>query len=151
MIDDYIARFYDKEAHRTKKLKANHFALAKEIVEWKEKVAAAWSGVKVESIEESPEAGAGKTGEPFTTTIVLDTNGLGRDLEVEMVIYKVENGEENLVATEPFRVVGQEGNRLTYQLKSKMRESGVFRYAFRVYPWNPNLPHRQDFAYVLWV
>ncbi|MBD5267044.1 MAG: glycosyltransferase family 1 protein [Bacteroides sp.] len=151
MIDDYIDRFYDKEARRTNKLKANNFALAKEIVEWKEKVAAAWSGVKVESIEETSEGGYGKTGDSYTTTIVLDTNGLGRDLEIEMVVYKAENGEENMVVTEPFKVVGQEGNKLTYQLKSKMRESGVFRYAFRVYPWNPNMPHRQDFAYVLWV
>jgi len=26
----------------------------------------------------------------------------------------------------------------------------MFRYAYRAYPWNDNLPHRQDFAYLKW-
>ena len=29
--------------------------------------------------------------------------------------------------------------------------AGVFNYAFRVYPKNAALPHRQDFAYVKWI
>lgn len=29
--------------------------------------------------------------------------------------------------------------------------TGVFRYAYRLYPVNSNLPHRQDFAYVRWI
>ena len=151
MIDDYIDRFYDKEAKRTKKLKAHDFAVAKEIVAWKEKVAAAWPGVKVVSVNETVDQNNSKSGEPYSTVITLDTNGLGRDLAIENVIYKVENGEEKLVRIEPFKAIGQDGNLVTYELKSKMRESGVFRYAFRVYPYNDLLPHRQDFAYVLWV
>lgn len=151
MIDDYIDRFYDKEAKRTKKLKAHDFAIAKEIVVWKEKVAASWPGVKVVSVNETVDQNNSKSGEPYTTVITLDTNGLGRDLAIENVIYKVENGEERLVRIEQFKAIGQDGNLVTYELKSKMRESGVFRYAFRVYPYNDLLPHRQDFAYVLWV
>ena len=38
MIRDYIDRFYSKEAARSKKLKANNYAVAKEIVAWKENV-----------------------------------------------------------------------------------------------------------------
>ena len=151
MIDDYVDRFYDKEAKRTKKLKAHDFAVAKEIVAWKEKVAAAWPGVKVVSVNETVDQNNSKSGEPYSIVITLDTNGLGRDLAIENVIYKVENGEEKLVRIEPFKAIGQDGNLVTYELKSKMRESGVFRYAFRVYPYNDLLPHRQDFAYVLWV
>ena len=151
MIDDYIARFYDKEAARTKKLVAHDFALAKEIVAWKENVASKWDGVKVDSIIESVDQSNSKTGEPFSTVVKVNTNGLGRDVHVELVVYKVVNGEEKLVRTEQFKAIGQDGDNVTYELKSKMRESGVFRYAFRAYPWNDALPHRQDFAYVRWL
>lgn len=151
MIDDYIDRFYDKEASRTKKLSAHDFALAKEIVAWKENVASKWDGVKVDSIIESVDQNNSKTGQPFSTVIKVNTNGLGRDVHVELVVYKVVNGEEKLVRTEQFKPIGQDGDNITYELKSKMRESGVFRYAFRAYPWNDALPHRQDFAYVRWL
>ena len=33
----------------------------------------------------------------------------------------------------------------------KLRDPGVFRFGYRLYPVNPNLPHRQDFAYVRWI
>lgn len=151
MIDDYIDRFYDKEASRTKKLSAHDFALAKEIVAWKENVASKWDGVKVDSIIESVDQNNSKTGQPFSTVIKVNTNGLGRDVHVELVVYKVVNGEEKLVRTEQFKPIGQDVDNITYELKSKMRESGVFRYAFRAYPWNDALPHRQDFAYVRWL
>ena len=151
MIDAYIDRFYDKEASRTKKLTAHDFALAKEIVAWKENVASKWDGVKVDSIIESVDQNNSKTGQPFSTVIKVNTNGLGRDVHVELVVYKVVNGEEKLVRTEQFKPIGQDGDNITYELKSKMRESGVFRYAFRAYPWNDALPHRQDFAYVRWL
>ncbi|MEG0253684.1 MAG: alpha-glucan family phosphorylase, partial [Muribaculaceae bacterium] len=47
MIDDYISRFYNKEAIRSKKLCANNFAKAKEMAAWKEEVAEKWDNVKV--------------------------------------------------------------------------------------------------------
>ena len=40
MIDDYIARFYDKEAARSKRLVADDFAKARDIAAWKQHVAA---------------------------------------------------------------------------------------------------------------
>jgi len=151
MIDDYIDRFYDKEAKRSKKLVAHDYAVAKEIVEWKEKVAAAWDGVSVVSINETIDHNSPKTGEAYSTEIKLDTNGLGTSLAIEQVVYKVEDGIEKMVGTEPFKVVGHDGNIVTYELKNKLREAGVFRYAFRIYPTNALLPHRQDFAYVRWI
>jgi starch phosphorylase len=47
--------------------------------------------------------------------------------------------------------VKEEGNIVTYRLSSKLKEAGVFRYGYRLYPKNDKLPHRQDFAYSRWV
>ena len=150
MIDDYISRFYNKEAARTAELAANDFAKAKEIVAWKERVAAAWDGIKVFDVVTSEHANA-VAGSDFATRVIVDTNGLGKDLGIEEVVYKFENGEEKLWATMQFDVVKEEGNTLTYELRGKLKDAGVFRVGIRMYPKNPALPHRQDFAYVRWI
>ena len=150
MIDDYIERFYNKEAARTKKLAAKDCALAKEIVAWKEKVAAAWDGIKVFDVQAQPLAN-NVTGQNYEVKAIIDTNGLGKDLGLEMVSYKVEDGEEKLWNVEPFKVVKEEGDVLTFEHKGKTEDPGVFRFAYRLYPINANLPHRQDFAYVRWI
>ena len=68
-----------------------------------------------------------------------------------MVVYRQADGAESLARVEEFKVVKQEGNVLTYELSTKIKDAGVFRYGFRFYPKNAELPHRQDFAYTLWV
>ncbi len=151
MIDDYISRFYDKEGARAKRLAAHDYALAKEIVAWKEKVATAWDGIKVFDIQAPNDLAGSVTGRKFDVTAIIDTNGLGKDLGLEMVIYKVENGEERFWKTIDFKVIKEEGDVLTYELHSTVYDPGVFRIGYRLYPKNSNLPHRMDFAYTRWI
>jgi len=151
MIEDYIERFYEPEAKRSKALQAHDYALAKEIVAWKEKIASQWNGIKVLDIRHSGELSNTITGQPFHIEAIVDTNGIGRDLGLEMVIYRQENGGEEFVGTEHFKVTKEEGNVLTYELKSTVKDLGIFRYGFRLYPINKNLPHRQDFAFTRWI
>ena len=150
MIDDYIERFYDPEAKRFKALDAHDFALAKEIVAWKNKVVDAWDGIKVLEFNTNNDSQT-TTGNDYTAKAVIDTNGLGRELGLEYVAYRVEDGVEHLHSVVPFKVVKEEGNILTYELHERLQDPGGYRYAFRLYPINPNLPHRQDFAYVRWI
>jgi len=151
MIDDYIDRFYNKEGKRTAELKAKDYAKAREIVAWKERVAAAWDGIKVLNVEGCTAPQNNSTGQEYQVTVTIDTNGLNKDLGLENVIYKYENGEEKLWDTVQFEVLKEEGNIVTFGLKSTLTDAGEFRYAYRVYPKNEALPHRQDFAYVRWV
>ena len=150
MIEDYIHRFYNKEAERTAKLVANDYAEAKEIVAWKEKVAAAWDGVRVLDVKASDVTDS-VTGTDFHVEAVIDTNGLANDLGLELVAYKKEGNEEKYFGREAFKVAKVDGNVVTFKLDSKLREAGVFRYGYRLYPVNPALPHRMDFAYTRWI
>ncbi len=154
MIEDYIDRFYTPEDKRFRALAANNYALAREIVEWKEKVVAAWDGIKVLEIKENignPGAPA-NTGERYDVEITIDTNGLdAKDLGVEGVIYRTEDGVDHLAGPRQFEIAKTSGNVATYVLKERLRDAGVFRFAYRIYPKNANLPHRQDFAYVRWI
>lgn len=150
MIDDYIIRFYDPESRRFNALAANDFALAKEIVAWKEKVVAAWDGIKVLDFQADGPI-ASSTGQTYNVKAVIDTNGLGRSIGLEFVVYRVKDGEEHLYETKQFTVTKEDNSILTYELHDKIHDAGVFRYGFRLYPTNPNLAHRQDFAYVRWI
>ncbi len=150
MIDDYISRFYLPESKRFKALSANNDALAKEIVAWKEKVVDAWDGVTMLDVT-SDAVGATATGQTFNIEVKVDTNGLGTDIGVEYVAYSVNDGVEHLHEIKQFTPEKIEGNVITYTLHDKVTDPGVYRYGLRLYPKNPNLAHRQDFAYVKWI
>lgn len=152
MLNDYIERFYSKEGARSKALMADGYAKAKEIAAWKENVASKWDNIKVvdmklsDSLTSSPVNGS-----TYEATVKLDTAGLGQSLGVELVVYKNEDGQVKFSKTVPFNVVEVEGDVLTYQLNEVMKDAGMFKFAFRVYPNNADLPHRQDFAYIKWI
>ena len=149
-LDDYIARFYQPEAKRAKKLEANNFAKAREIVAWKEEVASKWNDIKVLNVQYDDEH-ALHTGSELTARVTLDTVGLGESIGVEVVYYKDHDGQSTFEGTEPLKIVAKEGNIYTYELKTKLKEAGSIRYALRMYPKNAELPHRQDFAYVRYI
>ena len=71
-------------------------------------------------------------------------------MKLELVVYKEQDGNVKFYCASPFEVVKQEGDIVTYKINQPVRENGIFRYAYRAYPWNNNLPHRQDFAYLKW-
>ena len=150
LIDDYIDRFYNKEAARSKRLAENGYAVAKQIVAWKEKVAALWDGIKVFDVITTDHTNT-ISGDKFSTKVIVDSYGIGRDLHVELVVYKQEDGEEKLQFTKQFEVVKEEGNVLTFELNDSIVDAGVFRYGYRIYPTMSELPHRMDFAFCRWV
>ena len=152
MIRDYIDRFYLPEAKRSAKLQENNYALARKIVSWKENVVANWDNVHALEVNVSDSLnGALEYGQPFDVSVKLDTAGLGKSLGVEMVLYQEIDGEVRYHNRMPLNVVAEDGDVLTYRLNGKLKDAGIFRYSFRVYPWNDNLAHRQDFAFVKWI
>lgn len=151
-LDDYISRLYEPEAKRAASLKADNFAKAREIVAWKEEVASKWDQVQVldVKIEDGETGKAFNAGAPFEVSAKIDTKGLGDAIGVEMVFYRDHDGGSEYIGREALKVVKREGTVYTYDLKTSARNAGMFRYALRMYPNNPELPHRQDFAYVRW-
>ena len=150
-LDDYISRFYDPEAARFDKLAKDNFKMARQIASWKEHVATLWNGVHALDIQLIGDASHINAGEHVKVEVVVDTNGLGRDLGVEQVVYRVEDGQDKFVETTQLNVIKEDGNILTYALDSKAKDAGIFKYGYRIYPKNHNLPHRQDFAFVKWI
>ena len=150
MMRDYFQKFYCPQAERAHSHIKNKYALAKQIVAWKENVAKHWDDVQlVGEIMGNREAISAGSAD-INVTMRLDTAGLGRDVKLELVVYKEEDGKTDFYRKAQFDVVAEDGNILTYNCKVPFRENGVFRYAYRAFPWNDLLPHRQDFAYLKW-
>ena len=151
MMRDYIDRFYSKEAARSKKLRANDYALAREIVAWKEHIADHWDEVSVEDMQLSESFyDISQNNGNVEAVVKLNTAGLGRSVCLELVVHQDVDGVQKFHSTIPMKVVEEDGDILTYSLNERIKDTGVFRLSFRAYPWNNNLPNRQDFAYLKW-
>ena len=152
MIDDYINRFYNKEAQRSRHLAENNYAKAKEIAEWKQMVASKWDDIKAVEIQ-LPDMSAFNSvcGTEFHSMVKLDTAGLGSNIGVELVVYSFEDNNMKFKRAIPMEITEENGDILTFSQTSTLKDAGEYRFAFRVFPNNSELPHRQDFAYVKWI
>jgi starch phosphorylase len=152
-LDDYYDRFYNKLAKRFHVLSANNYKKAKEIAAWKEEVADKWDSIEVVSFEKSEELlqASIQSGKDYTITYVIDEKGLNDAIGIELVtIFTDADGKEHVYSVEPFEVVKKEGTLYTFQATHSLSNAGSFKVAYRMYPKNPDLPHRQDFCYVRW-
>ncbi|MDR1259437.1 MAG: alpha-glucan family phosphorylase [Tannerellaceae bacterium] len=155
MLDDYIGHIYDKLATRSAHLKENNFAKAKEIAAWKEEVVEHWDSFEVESFITDKEWASNQSlvGKDYIYQVVINRNDLKGMLGVDMVVCWDNPETNNLVlkAVHPFKLKKEEGSRLFFELETASSEAGIHKVGFRVYPVNPELPHRMDFAYVRWI
>ena len=151
-LDDYFSKFYNKEAERFKAISADNNRIAREIVQWKQLVSERWDTINIVSVEKSESFTDGHltSGTKFDVTCVVDEQGLNDAIGIEMVVISSDNGEDKVVEKIPFTVEGHENNLYTFKLSHSIDETGTFRYAFRMFPKNSLLPHRQDFCYVRW-
>ena len=154
MLIDYEDRFYKKLAARKRELSADAYRLAREIAAWKRKVSAAWDQVRVVDVERVKiDKEAVCVGEKYRFSVTVDIANLRpEDIGVEMVIARQIVGGQGVNVTRTIRLehARTDNNLVTYALDYTPNEAGTFDVALRIYPSNPHLPHRMDFALVKW-
>ncbi|OUO53729.1 alpha-glucan phosphorylase [Parabacteroides sp. An277] len=155
MLDDYIDRFYSKLATRSAVLVKDNYAKAKEIAAWKEEVAAHWDCLEVCSFTSDADFAANgpEVGKEVTFDLVIDRHELQGAIGVEMVITK-DDPEKHIpviVTKNDFELKKEEGTKMFFRLKATPSEAGNQQMGFRIYPKNPDLPHRMDFAFIRWI
>ncbi len=152
-LDDYYTHFYGPLAARRKQLFANDYAKAKEIAAWKELVASRWDKITAVSYEKEEDIINGDvlSGKQYKIRYVIDEQGLDDAVGLELVtIYRDEDNKEHVNSIEPFKVIKKEGNLYTFEVTHCIPTAGAFMVAYRMFPKNADLPHRQDFCYVKW-
>lgn len=155
MMDDYYDRFYNKLAERSRLLHADRYAKAKKIVRWKEDTAAKWDTLEVVKIEFNPNQKMDfrHSNDEIYGKVVIDRKELTCDIGVECVVVDpdAKNNEPQFIEACAFELVKREGSLLYFETRKALKNPGSHQYGLRVYPKNPDLPHRMDFAYVRWI
>lgn len=154
MMNDYLHKFYLPQYQRSSTLKNDDYKEARSLAAWKKKIINAWPDIEVMSIDmpdiASHELGIG---ENYDITVTIDMKRHeGIDLALEMVF--ADGADDNItkvVHSEPFAIKSKEGSLVTYYLNHKLNLPGVFKFGIRMYPSNPMLPHKQDFALMRWI
>ncbi|MHB9056183.1 MAG: alpha-glucan family phosphorylase [Paludibacteraceae bacterium] len=154
MMDDYFDRFYVKQAKRAAMLSDKNFEKAKEIADWKEKMAAGWDQIEAISVDlpekliQNPLAG-----EDYNITVIIDVkqNAL-KGIGVELVAIQTDpNNNNTLSSVDELTLVKTDGTKLVFNINYQLDSAGAYKYGFRVFPKHELLPHRQDFCYVHWL
>lgn len=155
MMDDYYDRFYTKLAHRSALLHQNDYAKAKEIARWKEATASKWDSLEVVKLEFNPnqKMDFNNSNEDVYGRIVIDRKELQCELGVECVVvdYDALKNEAEFIESYEFDLVKTEGSLQYFETRKALNDPGTHQYGLRVYPRNPDLPHRMDFAYMRWI
>ncbi len=154
MIRDYQQRYYNPQAERVHRLAENNFQLAREITAWKGKIATMWNQIEVKEIQLADGiTNVLRIGEEYPAKVVLDLKGLSpEDVGLEIIIAGQEGNENRkIVQRSEFQAGPLEGTVCTYLLSLQPMDPGAYDYGLRIFPKNPNLPHRQDFKYLRWV
>ncbi len=153
-LDDYFDKFYIPLANRAKVLFNDNYAKAKQIALWKEQVAERWDNINVVSYTRKDEVYAGmfESGKKYRMSFVIDEQGLDDAIGIELVVLQTdEEGKTHIADTQQLQVTKREGNLFTFEGALLLPNAGSFKLAYRMYPKNDDLPHRQDFCYVKWL
>ena len=78
---------------------------------------------------------------------IMTDDAIGLEL---VTLYRDEEGKQHVSQVEEFKVTKREGNLYTFEATHTIPSAGSFQVAYRMFPKNADLPHRQDFCYVKW-
>ncbi len=154
MIDDYNERFYGKLRARTHVVNEKNFKKAKEISAWKRKFTSKWNDIEVVELHLSdPVKDPLVPGEKYYGELVLDLKEIAHEnIGVEMVVTESDlDGQKNIIKIEKLEYEKAEGTRAHYSIVINPPRPGNYDFAFRMFPKNKDLPHRQDFSYIRWI
>ncbi len=154
MLDDYYSKYYNRLFERSKEIRKNNFEFAKKIESWKQFIQSKWSDVEVLSVR-LPDSSLKplNLGEEFVVDIILNTNNIpAENIGIEIVFgQKVNDKVRRTSYVEMLKLIKSNGSKATYSCSIAISFSGVFDFAFRIFPQADFLPHRQDFNLVKWI
>jgi glucan phosphorylase len=154
MMDDYMQLFYSKLFESSAEMNKDEYRKARLITRWKSQIVRGWDSIEVRS--KKLMSNSGKTirlGEPFKAELTLDLNELSTDdFGVEVVFAKknLEGMPEIKSVYEMNRNVREDGL-VVFSCEIPAKRTGLYNYAFRMFPKNEALPHRQDFSLLKWL
>lgn len=135
-------------------MKDSKYKQAKKIRKWKDEIRLHWGKLEVVSVKvpDSSEKPM-NLGDKFVAEVVINTNDIPiENIGVDVVFgHKKNDVVSEIVRSERMKVNGKTGNNARFTCAITLSGSGVYDYAFRIFPIADFLPHQQDFNLVKWV
>lgn len=154
MVEDYYAKYYGPLVNRRNEVYQNGFEIAKELVSWKSKVKQSWENISLDSLI-IPDADNKplEFGKHFVAEISLNIPNLDpSDIGAEIVMGNKVNGEVSKITFKhELEMSGYEDNKVRFTCEFPLENTGVYDYAFRIFPKNSMLKYRMDFPLVKWI
>jgi phosphorylase/glycogen(starch) synthase len=153
-LDDYIRQYYDPLFTRSARMSERNFELARHMASWKRHVTREWDNIQVVSLN-LPDSTQKPLilGESFLAEIVLDIAELSpEDIGIEILFGKKVNDEvKEPIFIREMLLTKADRNIATYTCDIPFNQAGVYDFTLRLFPKNPDLPHRQDFSILKWI
>ncbi len=152
MVMDYVRNYYGAAARQLRMLEGDDFVRAKELAAWRRKVDRHWPGTSLRRVDNAvAEIAAGGT---LSITVAARLNGLDADdVLVECQVGREsESGEFVKLDAYVFMPVGtnDQGEAL-YRLDFRPHLPGLQHYKIRLFPFHPNLNHRFEPGFMIWL
>ncbi len=154
MLDDYTRQYYAPQMERTHWITKNHYEQAHQLTQWKNTFAEQWKKFELVKIE-YPDSNnmALSMGDEFKAKVWMRIGECNPEfVGVELVTGYKENQEiQKILDIKPLTFVKINEGVALFEINLPINRAGVFDFAFRVFPKNSNLPHRQDFPLIEWI
>lgn len=153
MLSDYLAQYYEPQFVRSASLVADDFKVARQIAAWKKLVTKEWPSIEVISYTQPDSSYSLSESNQLNAEVVLNIGALKpEDIGVEMLFAVTDNkGTLHIQNRCEFQMIAEKDGIATYRTSIIPDRTGMYQVATRIYPKNPLLPHRQDFALVRWL
>ncbi|WP_426571757.1 alpha-glucan family phosphorylase [Aquihabitans sp. McL0605] len=144
MVRDYTTELYEPTAAAADSLRGDEFARAKELARWKERVRAAWGGVKVTEVDASDEPA--ELGAERTISVTLELGSLSpTDVAVQLIHGRVGQHDELVdTATTDLACADPSAHPATYSGTVTCTTPGRYGFTVRAIPTHADLPTPVD-------
>jgi len=146
MVRDYTTALYEPAAASATHLLADGGKPAAELAAWRQRVLAAWEGVRVTSVSLDDEAP--RAGESRTVTVTVELGGLTPDDVVVQCVHGRVGHDGEFVETETVEL--QPASPGTYTGDITIAAAGTHGVTARVVPVHPDLASPFDLGRVAW-
>jgi starch phosphorylase len=152
MVSEYLDQCYVPGAFYRRAMKDGDRSPLKRLVAWKERVRAAWPGVRFESVAVEPDPATLPPASPFDVAVQVNLGPLDAS-EVSVEIFEgpptsddtLESG--TITELEPAGRVGETG---LFRVTHRKPAGEGLGYTVRVRPSHPDLAHPNDMGLMLW-
>ena len=152
MVSEYVKKFYAPAAAHGRRYAGDNFAIARDVAQWKSKVHAAWSGVRLHRLDTAERRM--KFGGSLHIEVAVQLNGLNpQDVTIEALFGRPQrNGSSHRGRHYPLHCSGTTHNgEALYTLELTPELCGKLEYRIRIFPTHPSLIHKFETGLMLWL